>query len=185
MIIALAGRRVDATDATQRRFPLQNIRVVSERVRAMFKDHGATAVVCSAACGADLIALSEAGSLGLRRRVALPFDRTRFKETSVIDRPGQWGALYDEIIDQIEAAGDLMIVQRASDENPYSATNRKILDEALLLANRFHESVTAALVWDGITRGDDDLTEGFGVEARNRGLRVVEVSTDGLKRAVT
>jgi hypothetical protein len=109
----------------------------------------------------------------------------RFKETSVIDRPGQWGALYDEIIDQIEAAGDLMIVQRASDENPYSATNRTILDEALLLANRFHESVIAALVWDGITRGNDDLTEGFGVEARDRGLRVVEISTDGSEGTVT
>jgi hypothetical protein len=53
------------------------------------------------------------------------------------------------------------------------------------LANRFHESVTAALVWDGITRGDDDLTEGFGVEARNRGLPVVEISTDVLEEAVT
>ena len=39
-------------------------------------------------------------------------------------------------------------------------------------------AVTALLVWDGTSRGNDDLAAGFEIEARNRGLLVVEVRTD-------
>jgi hypothetical protein len=178
MIVALAGRRIDAADAQQQRFPLQNVSVVKTRVRAVLQDHGASTLVCSAACGADLVALCEAGSLGLRRRIVLPFNRSRFRETSVTDRPGDWGRLYDQILDQIEAADDLVIVPDASDEEAYSATNRRILDEAISLSQQFHEPVTAALVWDGASRGNDDLTAMFADEAQNRGLLVIEVRTD-------
>src|SRR5882672_10452911 len=94
MIIALAGRRVDSADAKQPRFPPRNVERVHTQTRAVLKEKGATALVSSAACGADLIALSEAGQLGLRRRVILPFERRRFRETSVTDRPGEWGRLY-------------------------------------------------------------------------------------------
>src|SRR5690348_16798311 len=120
MIVALAGRRVDAADAQQQRFPLQNVSIVKTRVRTVLQDHGVSTLVCSAACGADLIALCEAGPLGLRRRVVLPFDRSHFRETSVVDRPGGWGALYDQILDQVEAAGDLIIIPNASEEEAYS-----------------------------------------------------------------
>ena len=63
MIVALAGRRIDAVNAKERRFPLANVELVRKRIREMLKTEDATAVVCSAACGADLIALSEAASL--------------------------------------------------------------------------------------------------------------------------
>jgi len=108
----------------------------------------------------------------------LPFNRNRFRETSVTDRPGDWGGLYDQILNQIEAADDLVIVPDASGEEAYSATNRRILDEAISLSQQFHEPVIAALVWDGASRGNDDLTAAFADEARNRGLLVVEVRTD-------
>ena len=91
MIIALAGRRVDSADAKESRFPLRNVERVRTRARAVLKEKGATTLVSSAACGADLIAVSEAGQLGLRRRVILPFGRSRFQESSVTDRPGEWG----------------------------------------------------------------------------------------------
>ena len=107
MIIALAGRRVDPADAKEQRFPLDNVESVRTRARAVLKKLGATALVSSAAWGADLIALSEAGQLGLRRRVILPFERRRFRETSVTDRPGEWGPLYDQVLDAVEAAGKL------------------------------------------------------------------------------
>ena len=42
-------------------------------MRTLLIGTGATWLVSSAACGADLIALSEAGKLGIRRRVGLPF----------------------------------------------------------------------------------------------------------------
>ena len=177
MIIALAGRRVDTADAKEPRFPLRNVESVRTRARAVLKEVGATALVSSAACGADLIALSEAGQLGLRRRVILPFERRRFRETSVTDRPGEWGPLYDQVLDAVEAAGDLVILQNGSDDEAYSAANRAILDEAVAMAKAVHQSAIAVLIWDGVSRGDHDLTEEFGAEARKRGLAVTQVRT--------
>ena len=177
MIIALAGRRVDAADAKEQRFPLQNVDVVKERVRAMLKVRGATALVSAAACGADLIALSEAGSLGIRRRVVLPFDRDRFKTTSVTDRPGDWGPLYDQVLNEVEAAGDLVVGKQTSADEDYAAANLAILDEAIRLGAKLNEPVGATLVWDGASRGENDITEKFGEEARQRGLALIEVKT--------
>jgi hypothetical protein len=177
VIIALAGRRVDAIDAKQPRFPLANVPLVRERVHAMLQREGATAVVCAAACGADLVALSEAGSLKLRRRVVLPFERGRFRKTSVIDRPGDWGAIYDQVLDEVEEANDLIVQQNTGEKEDYMAANLDILDEAGSLAKQSHEAVKAVLIWNAESRGDEDITEEFGNEARRRGWPVVEVST--------
>jgi hypothetical protein len=177
MIIALAGRRVDSPDAKNPRFPLENVEPVRTRIRDLLKGSRATAVVSSAACGADLIALSEAGQLGLRRRVILPFERRRFRETSVTDRPGEWGPLYDQVLDAVNAAGDLVVLENASDDEAYAAANGAILKEAVALAKAIHKPAIAVLIWDGVSRGDHDLTEEFGAEARKRGLAVTEVQT--------
>jgi hypothetical protein len=177
MIIALAGRRVDSANAKEPRFPLENVESVRMRTRGVLTEKSATALVSSAACGADLIALSGAGQLGLRRRVILPFERNRFRVTSVTDRPGDWGPLYDQVLDEVEAAGDLVILQKGADDEAYAAANHAILDEAIALANAVHKPVVAVLIWDGVPRGDHDLTDEFGVEARERGLAVVEVKT--------
>jgi hypothetical protein len=176
MIIALAGRRVDAADAKDQRFPPENVDKVRQRVRAVLKAPTVTVLVSSAACGADLIALSEAGSLGIRRRVVLPSARERFKETSVIDRPGNWGPLYDLVMDEVESKGDLM-VDTATPEDDYAAANFAILNEATRLSQEVPQPVLAALVWDGVSRGGDDMTQHFGTEARELGLPVVEVNT--------
>ena len=64
MILAFAGRRMDAAGAAPPRFPLTNVALVRRRIRALLEAHSATAIVSSAACGADLIALGEAGALG-------------------------------------------------------------------------------------------------------------------------
>ncbi len=177
MVIALAGRRVDAKDAKEPRFPLQNVDLVHQRVREMLKSKKAKAVVCAAACGADLVALSEAGTLHIRRRVVLPSDRNKFREGSVIDRPGKWGPLYDRVLDEIEAAGDLVIVPQPEGDEGYVAANLAILDEAVALARKLHQPTGAALIWDGKSRGSQDITELFGVEARRRGLPVSDVKT--------
>jgi len=177
VIVALAGRRVDSADAKEPRFPAPNIETVRRRIGSVLKAKGATALVSSAACGADLIALSKAGQLGLRRRVILALDRKRFRETSVTDRPGDWGPLYDQVLDSVEAAGDLVVLQDHPGDEPYSAANTAILDEALSLGKTSHEPVIAVLVWNGVSRDDHDLTEEFGVEARKRGLETTEILT--------
>ena len=177
MIIALAGRRVDAADAKQQRFPAKNVDTVRERIRAMLQTHGAAVLVSSAACGADLLALSEAGNLGLRRRVVLPFDREKFRTTSVTDRQGEWGPLYDTLLNEVEKSGDLVVIHANSEDKAYAEANHEIVDEALSLGLEFQQPVTAVLVWDGKSRGEGDITEDFGVYARNKGVPVVAVMT--------
>ena len=177
MIIALAGRRVDLLSTENPRFPLYNVETVRTRLHALLAETNARSLVSSAACGADLIAQSEAGELDLRRKVILPFARERFRETSVTDRPGDWGKLYDEVLDAVTAAGDLVVLQNVPDDRAYSAANAAILDEAAKLAKTSHEPLMAVQVWDGASRGDHDLTEEFGVEARRRGLEVKEIRT--------
>lgn len=176
-VVALAGRRVDAVNAPSR-FPAGRIPAVRRRVRAVLLEHEARALVSSAACGADLVALEEAGDLRLRRRVVLPFAPERFRETSVIDRGGDWGAAYDRVIAAVRAADDLVVLETGGEgAEAYARANLAILDEALALAAACGEPgrVVAAIVWEGAPRGPDDLTARFAEQARSRGLGVVEI----------
>src|SRR5215212_11987885 len=123
-VVALAGRRVDATGTEPPRFPLENVPVVRKRLAAILAKESAMALVCSAACGTDLIALEEAERLGLRRRIVLPFSPERFRASSVVDRPGNWGPLFDRLVAAASTAGDLVVLDgRADDELAYAAAN--------------------------------------------------------------
>jgi hypothetical protein len=177
MIVTMAGRRIDAAEAEQQRFPLENVATVQQRIGAALEAHGATALVSSAACGADLLALTEAGQRGLRRRIILPFDRGKFRETSVTDRPGDWGALYDRVLDEVEKTGDLLVIAAGSEDEAYTKTNHAIVEEALSIGQNVREGVAAMVVWDGKSRGKGDLTEEFGDYARSKRIRIIEVST--------
>jgi hypothetical protein len=179
MIIALAGRRVDPPSATQDRFPgtAGNLEVVRKRIRTSLENHKARVLVSSAACGSDLLALEAAGSLGLRRRIVLPFEIEKFRNTSVTDRPGNWGALYDRILSEVQKNADVFVVRSKSENLAYAEVNHAIIKEALSLGWQLQQSVTAMVVWEGKSRGDSDLTEEFVVVARNHGLLVTEVLT--------
>lgn len=177
MVIVLAGRRIDALNAETSRFPLESKATVQQRLHDLFLEVGATHLICAAACGADLIALDVAGQLGVRRRVVLPFDTKQFREMSVTDRPGDWGSAFDEIIAEVQALDDLVIIPAQSDPHQaFEATNKTIFDEAALLAPKF-EKLLAVLVWDGKSRGEDDLTADFGREAHDRGMPVTQIPT--------
>jgi Tetratricopeptide Repeats-Sensor len=177
VIIALSGRRIDLPGTRPPRFPLSNTDLVRERIRKLLQTETVTTLVSSAACGADLLALREATALSLRRRVILPFDRKRFRETSVIDRPGDW-SFYDSILDDVATRNDLVTLPFTSDDAAaYAKANRAVLDEALALSRSLGEEVRAMLVWDGKSRGPGDLTEAMGIAARQQGLTVMEVLT--------
>ena len=124
-----------------------------------------------------MLALSEAGNLGIRRRVVLPFDRSQFRETSVTDRPGDWGRLYDSVLSDVEKNCDLVIMRMTPGDQAYAAANHKIIEEALLLGQELQFPVTAVIVWDGKSRGTQDLTEEFRVSAREKNIPVLEVMT--------
>ena len=178
MIMALAGRRVDAPEAETSHFPPTNVTAVQERLHRLLVEQQAQAVVCSAACGADLLALEAAGALGIRRHIVLPYARDRFRATSVVDRPGDWGERFDRILDAVETMGDLVELGYAEgEEAAYLATNHAILEQATILAAPTQQAVGAAVVWDGASRGEDDVTAAFLQEAQQRGLTVWPVST--------
>jgi hypothetical protein len=185
MVIALVGRRIDAEDAAEARFPLAMVPFVRERLRSLFLESGVTTMVSSAANGADLIALEEAGHLDIRRVVILAANRDRFREGSVSDRPGEWSVLYDRALDEIDAKGDLHVLGTSLDHSTlfdrdaFAKVNRRILDDAERISSDANEPLQAVVVWNGRSRGDGDLTEEFAVEARRRGIPLLEIDSLG------
>ena len=178
MIIALAGRRIDAPEASVPRFPLGNVPLVEQRLAQLFEDVSATMLVSSAACGADLVALGAARGRGLRRHVILPFGRDTFRATSVTDRPGDWGSLYDRVLAEIDRDGEVATLGgQGEGAAAYLAANHAILQRALTRSRQSGTEAMAVLVWEGSSRGDDDATAAFGDEARMLGLPVVTVGT--------
>ena len=177
MIIALAGRRVDRPDANQKRFPPENTERVQRQISDFLKSAEAATLVCAAACGSDLLALEAAGALGIRRRVVLPYDRETFKQSSVADCPGDWGERYDRVIAEIADSGDLVEYDYEKEEETYFATNHDILDQAEELAEETGQPLAVLVVWNGESRGEDDVTGHFLDEARQRELKVSEVNT--------
>jgi hypothetical protein len=182
MIVALAGRRIDALDADSPRFPLSAVELVRGRLQELLAEKEATALVCSAACGADLLALSVAGDISIRRRVILPFEREHFRKTSVVDRPGRWAPLFDVTCDEVAEQGDLVILGCSEDdEAAYSVASGAILNEAVQLQTASQgkdgQSILAVIVWEGAPRGEDDETASFAREARSRGFAIAEILT--------
>ena len=192
-IIAFAGRRIDATDATTLRFPLTQVALVKEKIEAFFRQKPVKSLICSAACGADLIALQVAQKLGIHYRIILPFVPERFLVTSVMDRPctqeWNWGVLFDQVIHIAQRNGELVVVETDEDrQTAYQSVNQAILNEALRKGRiqadgarmeppqEIHQ-VQAVIAWDGHARGPRDLTLHFAEEARSRGLAVKEILT--------
>ncbi len=164
-VVALAGRRIDAVGADPPRFPLEAVPTVRRRLAEVFARERAVALVCSAACGADLIALEEAERLGLRQRIVLPFAPERFRETSVVDRPGDWGPVFDRIVAGAAAVGDLVVLGGSGEDDDvaYAAANAAIVHEAQRLAWEGDGAplLAAVVVWEGAARPGTDATGGF------------------------
>jgi len=174
-VIALAGRRIDAPGAAFPRFPLEAVDRVAADVWKVIAAAGAGACVSSAACGADLIGLRIARQLGLRCEIMLPFEPARFRETSVADRPGDWGPLFDSIVRSLEP-GQLHVLGTEPAHGAYERTSTAILDRAVELAGSPRD-VLAIVIWDGASRGRGDVTAAFRDDAADRHLRIVEVLT--------
>jgi hypothetical protein len=178
VIIAVAGRRIDAEDATSARFPLKHVGLVQQRLDELFRREAATTLVSSGACGADLVALTVAAARHMRCRIVLPFGRDEFRASSVTDRPGEWGPVYDRVLAELERTGDVVTLEgNAAGDAAYAAANEAILQEAASLARQGATDVLAVLVWEGAPRDGADMTAAFGDEARRRGYRVEQVKT--------
>lgn len=167
MIVAVAGRLIDADGASPARFPVGSVDRVAREIEATIRD--ANAVVSSAACGTDLLAADAAARLGIRARIVLPFDADRFRDTSVIGRGGDWGPLFDRVLTRAWAAGDLVVLAEPDSHEGYLAATREILHQADAIAVASGDAKRLALVvWEGASRGERDLTALFLLEAGSR-----------------
>ena len=174
VVAALAGRRIDVADADTLRFPLSRVSAVQAALVETLTFRHVDQLVCSAACGADLLALAAAQQLGIRRRIVLPFDADRFRSTSVVDRPGDWGPLYDRLVTVARETGDLLVMNgRPDDEDVYTQVTRAIVREVGMHVG----SRLAIVVWEGRTRGAGDATEDFRCMAASAGFEELTIHT--------
>jgi hypothetical protein len=178
MIVVLAGRRIDAPDAAVKRFPLEMKEVVYKRIQDFFRERKVEILVSSAACGADLLAQKAARELGIEQHLILPFGRGKFRETSVTDRPGDWGELFDEILDEAERQGNLTVLEGFEDdeENGYSAVTTELLKHAKSLRSK-NKKILGVAVWDGEPKSKSDETASFIEQAKMMGFEVEPIST--------
>ena len=178
-IAALAGRRIDAAGVADPRFPLANVASVRAQIAAVLRAHRVAGLVASAACGADLIGLDEAVKLGLRRRIVLPFPVREFRAKSVTNRPGGWGDLFDRLVADAQATGELVVIDPVGgkDDAAYLAATEAIIGQAEEMAEELGADRVAITVWEGQARSGTDLTETFQLLARQAGFAPVTVLT--------
>jgi hypothetical protein len=177
-VIAVAGRRIDA-DPDGERFPLRNADLVRMRLGDAFDRFAARTLVVSAACGTDLLAIEAARARGMRFRIILPFAAARFRETSVVDRPGDWGASFDVAIAEARGRDDLIELPYGDgpEQDAYLAANERLIVEACALAAYDLQSARAVIATEGESHDSGDVTEDLARRARMAGLEVVKIST--------
>ena len=187
MIVAIAGRRIDADDAERRVFPLTFVDTVKTQLTDALRDVHATHVISSGACGADLVAMQAAKALGISKTMILPFKAERFKTTSVTDRPGNWGPIFDNVLKELKQSGKLIELNLDKDDpDVYTKTNFFLLDEAEKLAsennpygNNSPQKKMAVIIWEGKARTTGDTTHHFMQEAQKRKFIIKEIRSNG------
>jgi hypothetical protein len=177
-IAVLAGRRPDAVGQPIPRFPLARVPAVQQELTRLFQAEEFTTLVCAAACGADLLALQVALELGLTAHVVLPFDPTLFRRTSVVDRPGNWGPSYDLLIAHAKRQHLLTVLHLPEGEqHTYEQGNDALIAKAQELSLPTGPSPTSVVVWDGASRGADDVTQHFRQACQRAGFREHQLLT--------
>lgn len=175
-VAALAGRRVDPKGAKNPHFPPDETKYVARKLLRHFRKEHIKRLVCSAACGADILALEAAEELDIPATVILPFAPQTFREISVTDRPGNWGDRFDRLITAAHNRNDLLNLgyNASLDSAAFTATNRRIIHEALALGIR---RKFAFVVWEGQSWGAGDSTAEFLEMALSQGFKRKTVFT--------
>jgi hypothetical protein len=132
VIVVYAGRR-----PSDEGFPDARRDEVAARIRRLLAGMQPRMIVGSAAAGADLLTLKEGVAVGATAQIVLAGTRDEFRESSVADVGGDWGQLFDRILDHPESS--VMSTDRVigDDEATYGAATEKIwtLGKSLLEEN--------------------------------------------------
>lgn len=178
MIIAFAGRRIDEKGSKNKRFPRSKISAVKQELYRYLKDKPISALISSAACGGDLLALETAQSLDIPTLVILPFEVSAFKVHSVLDCPGSWKDTFDGVIKNLNKEQLIMLGIDLSDETAYEKVNEEIFRQAELAALKLKQSVEVLIAWDGKPKTSDDLTYQFLQIAQQKQLSIHIIKTN-------
>jgi predicted acylesterase/phospholipase RssA len=172
MIIALAGRRIDDRYSTEVSFPDSQIEEVSYCLKECFKQNKLTHLVCSAACGADLLAVRQALACPTLKNISLllPFDKEVFLKESVIDRGEEWGRIFN-VVTRDRRVSIRENVATDGGEDAFAETNTQIINEAKKLGGK----VKCVIVWDGKHKKENDYTMLFQQQAERAGLAVERI----------
>ena len=80
---------------------------------------------------------------------------------------------------QLQAVGDVLILDESLDDDGYAAVGEAVLSEAERIARENGDRLVAMVVWDGRPRPGVDLTERFRASAAQRGFEIIDVLTLG------
>jgi hypothetical protein len=173
-VAALAGRRVDSENAEYQRFPESECVHVAKKLLNRFYKEKVKHLVCSAACGADILALEAAEKACIPTTIVLPFDHVLFRKLSVSDRPGDWGQRYDQLIKKALNTGNLIELECDNDPSAFLIANKTIIKTAKSLKSL---KKLAFVVWEGKSRGESDYTADFLRLAKENGFEKKSVLT--------
>lgn len=183
MLLTYAGHRVDAPGSATRRFPAEDVPVVTERVRHALRTLRPRAVVGAAAAGGDLIVLRTALELGAQVHLVLPYPVDVFRARSVADLGQDWARAYDRVLTQVPAGQVRVLDVAGQDENAYEQANLAIVEQAHALAaaaagpDGRPEPIVALVVRRRPSGGPPSLTDHFAALAQRRGLPLVDVDS--------
>jgi hypothetical protein len=111
--------------------------------------------------------------LNVKRVVLLPSEPAVFRSSSVVDRPGDWGEMFDRLVKEV----NVEILDVPEGQTGYLETNIRLLERAQTLASSNNTVARALVIWNKKSRGPDDVTGHFLEQARLRKMTVVEIST--------
>jgi hypothetical protein len=113
----------------------------------------------------------------------LPFDAHTFRSTSVTDREGNWGILFDSIHDELNKKGNVIILNLTKDDkDAYEKTNVAIIKTAdALFKDReifdtASEKKVALIIWEGTPKNSNDTTNHFKQLATKSGYTIEEIN---------
>jgi hypothetical protein len=158
-VMAVAGRRIDAAGTRPPRFPAVEEAHVREELVHRLTLNKVQHLVCSAACGTDILALEAATDLGILSTVVLPFPPAIFRSMSVTDRPGDWGVRFDRLLASSASSGNIIVLdEESTSEAAFMKANWSIL----YLANEVAiPRKIACVAWEGGSREGEGITAHF------------------------
>jgi hypothetical protein len=177
-IVILAGRRIDAENASIERFPRRMVANVAKSIRDTLTECSAICLVCSAAAGADLLALDTALDIGIRCRVVIFSSVEEFGRASVSDRGPEWEAMYTRVIRAVGSCNLVCVPAGSDDASSFRQVNERLFEEAF--AEKESQNVTdevSVAVWDQRRKSEPDFTAEYIDIAKKYGIKLISITT--------